>query len=115
MKIVKKIYEQEENAVGKRRNCSLRAISPFYTVFKRLVLQTRKNKGSFGKQLTNDKNLDLPKLKKHWVQHFVCQSNAETFISCFPLGYREISVKIFFDLTMVAPVKILILMFLLAK
>ena len=36
---------------GKRRNCSLRAISPFLTVFSflRLVLQTRKNQGLFGK------------------------------------------------------------------
>ena len=37
---------------GKRRNCSLRAISPFPTVFGRLVLQTHKNKGFFGKCLT---------------------------------------------------------------
>ena len=33
------------------------------------------------------------------------------FISCFPVGYREISVKIFFDLTLVPPVKIPIFMF----
>ena len=32
-------------------------------------------------------------------------------ISCFPVGYREISVKIFFDLTLVPPVKIPIFMF----
>ena len=36
-------------------------------------------------------------------------------ISCFPVGYREISVKIFFDLTLVAPVKIPIFMFLLPR
>ena len=35
------------------------------------------------------------------------------FISCFPVGYREISVKIFFDLTLVPPVEISIFMFLL--
>ena len=35
---------------GKRRNCSLRAVSPFPSVFKRL-LQTRKNQGLFGKWL----------------------------------------------------------------
>ena len=34
-------------------------------------------------------------------------------ISYFPVGYREISVKIFFDLTLVPPVKIPIFMFLL--
>ena len=35
---------------GKRRNCSLQAISPFsHSVFKRLVWQTRKNQGLFGK------------------------------------------------------------------
>ena len=36
----------------KRRNCSLLAISPFPSVFKRLVLQTRKNKGLFGEGLS---------------------------------------------------------------
>ena len=34
-------------------------------------------------------------------------------ISCFPVGYREISVKIFFDLTLVPPVKKPTFMFLL--
>ena len=38
-----------------------------------------------------------------------------TFISCFPVGYREISVKIFFDLTLVPPVKIPIFTFLLPR
>ena len=36
------------------------------------------------------------------------------FISCFPVGYQEISVKIFFNLTLV-PVKIPIFMFLLPR
>ena len=36
---------------GKRRNCSLRAISPFPSVFERFVLQIRKNQGLFGKGL----------------------------------------------------------------
>ena len=36
-------------------------------------------------------------------------------ISCFPVGYREISVKISVDLTLVAPVKIPIFMFLLPR
>ena len=37
---------------GKKRNCSLRAISPFsHIVFKRPVLQTLKNQGLFGKRL----------------------------------------------------------------
>ena len=36
----------------KRRNCSLRAISPFPAVFSRLVLQTHKNQSMFGKGLT---------------------------------------------------------------
>ena len=55
---------------GKRRNCSLRAISPFPTlfvtsnfsfshiVFKRLVLQTRKNQGLFGKGLRSQSYSD---------------------------------------------------------
>ena len=37
------------------------------------------------------------------------------FISCFPVGYLEISVKIFFDLTPAPPVKIPIFMFLLPR
>ena len=47
----RKFSTQVENTVGKRRNCSLQAISPFPTVFSRLVLQTRKNQGLFGKGL----------------------------------------------------------------
>ena len=35
------------------RNCSLQAICPFPPVFRKLVLQTRKNQGLFGKGLTN--------------------------------------------------------------
>ena len=38
-----------------------------------------------------------------------------SIISCFPVGYREISVKIFFDLTLVAPLKIPIFTFLLPR
>ena len=37
------------------------------------------------------------------------------FTSCFPVGYQEISVKIFLDLTLVPPVKIPIFMFLLPR
>ena len=36
-------------------------------------------------------------------------------ISCFPVGYRKISVKIFFDLRLVPPVKLPIFMFLLPR
>ena len=36
---------------GKRRNCSLRAISPYPSVFKRPVLQTHKTDSLFGKEL----------------------------------------------------------------
>ena len=52
-------FELDENArkfskmggkhCGKSRNCSLRAVSN--SVFKRLVLQTHKNQGLFGKGL----------------------------------------------------------------
>ena len=54
MKMVKKFSKRVENTVEKMRNCLLRAISPFpHSVFKRLVLQTHKNKGLFGKGLTH--------------------------------------------------------------
>ena len=36
-------------------------------------------------------------------------------MSCFPVGYRDLLVKIFFDLTLVPPVKIPIFMFLLSR
>ena len=49
-----------ENTVGeKRRNCSLRAVSPFPSVFKRLVLQTCKNQVLFGKGLRRGKMVIL--------------------------------------------------------
>ena len=43
----------------------------------------------------------------------VCED--ELIISCLPAGYREIAVKLFFDLTPVPPVKIPIFMFLLSR
>ena len=43
------------------------------------------------------------------------KAKVSCIISCFPVGYREISVKIFFDLTLVPPVKIPIFMFLLPR
>ena len=58
----RKFSKRVENT-GKRRNCSLRAISPFPTMISRLVLQTRENQGLFGKGLTNDKILDPSKFK----------------------------------------------------
>ena len=44
---------------GKRRNCSSQTISPFPTVLERLVLQTRKNQGLFGKGLRQIMSLDV--------------------------------------------------------
>ena len=46
-----KVLKKGRKHCGKRRNWSLRAISPFPTVFSSLVLQTRKNQGLFGKGL----------------------------------------------------------------
>ena len=47
----RKFSKRVENT-GKRRNCSLRAISPFPTVFfRRLEMQTRKSQGLYGKGL----------------------------------------------------------------
>ena len=66
-----KLSEWVENNVGKGElDCSLRAISPFPAVFsKRLVLQTRKNQGLFGKGL-------IPTLHPYKVH---------TFTLCHPL------------------------------
>ena len=46
-----KVAKTGRKHCGKRRNCSLRAISPFPSVFKRIVLLTCKNLGLFGKGL----------------------------------------------------------------
>ena len=48
-------------------------------------------------------------------QDFTARYIIMFFISCFPVGYRKIAVKIFFDLTLVPPVKIPIFMFLLPR
>ena len=46
----KKFFNWVENAVGKRRNCSLRAISPFPTVFsKGLYCRHVKTRACLGK------------------------------------------------------------------
>ena len=51
--IWQKVLQMDRQHYGKRRNCSLRRISPFPTVFsKDLLVQTRKNQGLFGKGLT---------------------------------------------------------------
>ena len=58
------------------------------------------------------------KKKKRWVIYkdsFVWYNVILHFISCFPVGYREIAVKIVFDLTLVPPVKMPIFMFLLPR
>ena len=46
-----KILQKGRKYCGKRRNCSLREFSTFPSVFKRLVLQTCKNKGLFWRGL----------------------------------------------------------------
>ena len=47
-----KVFQKGRKCCGKRRNCSLRAISPFPTTFsKDLVLQTSKSQVLFGKGL----------------------------------------------------------------
>ena len=49
----RKFSKRVENTVGKRRNCSLRAISPFPTVFSRdLYCRHVKTRAFFGKGLT---------------------------------------------------------------
>ena len=50
-----------------------------------------------------------------WLLFLKKPTSRKHIISCFPVGYREIAVKIFFDLTLVPPVKILIFMFLLSR
>ena len=66
-----KVLQKSRKHCGKRRNCSLRAISSFpHNVFNRLVLQTRKNKGLFGKGL-RWKNLKIH--HKHFSRGIVLQ------------------------------------------
>ena len=81
---------------GKRRKCWLQACS-FPTMFSKALLF---------------------RVIKSWNCVAKCKrqlSSFVTFISCFPVGYREIAVKIFFDFTMAPLVKILIFMLLLSR
>ena len=54
-----------------------------------------------------------------WKQTKCCLTNFDTeigvVISCFQVGYHEIALKIFFNFTLVPPVKIQIFMFLLPR
>ena len=75
---------------GKRKKCWFPAFSAFPTVFSTLSKRKTIILATFICRL----------------QMLIFQSRLKFFISCFPVGYREISVKIFFDLTLVAPVKI---------
>ena len=43
-----RLFQTQRKQGGERRNCLFRAISPFPSVFKRLVQQTYKNQGLFG-------------------------------------------------------------------
>ena len=53
------VFQTRRKHCGNRRNCLLRAIPPFSTVFfKRLELQTLKNQGLFGKALTSTARKD---------------------------------------------------------
>ena len=47
---------------GKRRNCSLRATSPFPTAFSKRLLQTRENQGLFWKGLNVSRCWCIPLL-----------------------------------------------------
>ena len=53
------VFRMGRKHYGKRRNCSLRAISPFLAVFSRLLLQTCKNQGLFGNGLTYDQTIQF--------------------------------------------------------
>ena len=52
-------------------------------------------------------------INKYWYCTDFCKYHI--FISCFPVGYREIAVKYFSILTLVEPVKISIFIFLLSR
>ena len=52
---------------GKKKNFSLRAVSPFLSVFKRLVLQRHTNQGLFDKGLKKEKK----KKKKRTMRPFL--------------------------------------------
>ena len=59
-------YENDRKHCGKRRNCSLRAISPFPTVFsKDLNYRHVKTRACLGKGLSDDKTFAATKLKAH--------------------------------------------------
>ena len=61
---------------GKRRNCSLRAISPFSSVLKTLLMQTPKNKGLFGQELIQEKKMALCLKEMFPFEIFIIKSQA---------------------------------------
>ena len=84
---------------GKRRNCSLQAISPFPLVFKRLVQQTRKNQGLSGKGLECElfpiQALVFPCLQYKSFEYTVgkdaCNEQFPLFPHSFLYLFRELS------------------------
>ena len=56
MKITESSPNRDKNTVGKGEIARYEQFSFFHSVFKRLVLQTRKNQGLFGKGLSNVQN-----------------------------------------------------------
>ena len=81
---------------GKRRNCSLRANFSFsHSVFKRLVLQTHKNQGLFGKGINSlhAKKALVVKclLKTHWETGEIARNEQSLlFPQCFLPFWRTL-------------------------
>ena len=86
------IFQKGRKRCGKRRNCSLRAISSFPAVFfDRLILQTRKNQGLFGKGL---KRLQTPcKLPKRAYFRPGSKTCAKYYIGKFIFDEGDIRLK----------------------
>ena len=64
-----KVFQKGRKHCGKRRNCSLWAISPFSTLFSKDLLQAHKNQGLFGKGITHSHTItpfDAPGKQAFW-------------------------------------------------
>ena len=100
LKLAKPLREN----IGDNLFCSLLFLTCFLQPLSsgsfRIMRKTLKKSVTVGAVVSDRKTY----IQKIWKSLFLTVT--KIFISCFPVGYREILVKIFFDLILVPPVKI---------
>ena len=85
----RKSSKRVENTVGKRRNCSF---SFSHSVFKRLVLQSRKNQGLFGKGFNRTEILTAKSSSIKTILHFLMILWTKGFVRIHNKSFAEGSI-----------------------